>query len=125
MEQIIGREGSKISPAEFFMRNLVGANTMFVVVDRSQVDDASMMRNPMFFDMLSSVVPSSVRLFLVEHRSVGGDDLQDLGGLEETENVSAAVPVPADVSEGTEEFVQMRFFRPPPAHVRGKREEEI
>ena len=119
MESIIGKEGTKLSPAAFFLKNVVGANTLFVVVDRAQVDDASMMRDPMFFDMLSAVVPSASRLFLVEHRSVGGDDLIDLGGLNETDKVSAALPNSVDVAEDRNELVHMRFFRPPPAHVRG------
>lgn len=119
MESVIGREGTKLSPAAFFLKNVVGSNTLFVVVDRSQVDDASMMRNPMFFDMLSAVVPSAIRLFLVEHRSVGGDDLIDLEDLNETERVSAALPNAVDVAEDRNELVHMRFFRPPPAHVRG------
>ena len=119
MESIIGKEGTKLSPAAFFLKNVVGANTLFVVVDRAQVDDASMMRDPMFFDMLSAVVPSAIRLFLVEHRSVGGDDLIDLGGLNETDKVSAALPNSVDVAEDRNELVHMRFFRPPPAHVRG------
>lgn len=119
MESVIGKEGTKLSPAAFFLKNVVGANTLFVVVDRAQVDDASMMRDPMFFDMLSAVVPSAIRLFLVEHRSVGGDDLIDLGGLNETDKVSAALPNSVDVAEDRSELVHMRFFRPPPAHVRG------
>ena len=124
LDSIIGPEGTKISPAAFFLKHLVGANTLFVVIDRSQVDDSSMMRNPMFFDMLSAVVPSAIRLFLVEHRAVGGDDLKDLGGLKESERVSAALPNEVDVAEGRLELVHMRFFRPAPDHVRGKREEE-
>ena len=119
MESVIGKEGTKLSPAAFFLKNVVGANTLFVVVDRAQVDDASMMRDPMFFDMLSAVVPSAIRLFLVEHRSVGGDDLIDLGGLNETDKVSAALPNAVDVAEDRNELVHMRFFRLPPAHVRG------
>jgi len=124
MKSIIGSEGEKISPAEFFLRNLVGANTLFVVVDRSQVDDASMMRNPMFFDMLSSVVPSAIRLFLVEHRDVGDGDAMDMADAAEDKSVAAALPEAVDLAEPSDEMVSMRFFRPPPEHVRGAREEE-
>lgn len=116
--------GQSVSPAEFFVKNLVGANTLFVVVDRSQIDDASMMRDPMFFGMLTDVVPSGVRLFLVEHRAVGGGDFADLGGSGESANASAAVPGAVDVAERRHELVHMSFFRPPPARVRGKKEEE-
>ena len=124
MESILGQEGSKVSPAAFFLQNLVGANTLFVAVDREQVDDTSMMRDPMFFDMLSAVVPSAIRLFLVEHRSVGDGDVADMGDASETSSVAASLPMANDVAEPSDEMVSMRFFRPPPAHVRGKREEE-
>lgn len=124
MKDIVGPEGTKVSPAAFFLRNLVGANTLFVVVDRSQIDDASLMRNPMFFDMLSSVVPSAIRLFLVEHRAVGDGDEMDMAGAAEDKHVAAALPEAADLAAPSGEMVSVRFFRPPPAHVRGAREEE-
>lgn len=116
MESIMGPAGTKISPAAFFLNNLVGANTLFVVVDDSQLDDPSMMRDPMFFDMLCTVVPSGIRLFVVEHMSVGGD-VADMGDAIEECPVSAALQVPADHATQAEEFVSMRFFRPPPAKV--------
>lgn len=130
LESLIGStgssesSGSKVSPAAFFLRNLVGANTLFVVVDRSQIDDTSLMRDPMFFDMLSSVVPSAIRLFLVEHVSVGEGDIAQMDHASEEGSVAAALPPAEDVPEPRGELVSMRFFRPPPAHVRGKREEE-
>lgn len=130
------QEGSMVSPARFLLRNLVGANTLFVVVDMSQIDDGSMMRDPMFFDMLSSVVPSAIRLFLVEHRGVGDDDIYDMGDGVEGESVAAALPRAVDVMSeralpGMEgrgpshgESVLVRFVRPAPAKVRGRKEEE-
>jgi len=121
MEDIFGGKGvgDTISPSEFFVRNLVGANTLFVVVDTSQVDDASMMHDPMFFDMLTSVVPSGVRLFVVEHLSVGGDDVAEIGEAVDARSMSAAVGPATDVADPAEELVSMRFFRPPPEKVRG------
>jgi len=124
MESILGPAGSVISPAEFMIKNLVGANTLFVVVDRSQVDDTSLMRDPMFFDMLSSVVPSAIRLFLVEHNGVGGDDKADLGEASEDTFLAAALPRAADDSPEAGEGVFFRFVRPAPAKVRARKEEE-
>ena len=124
MDAVLGGEGSKVSPAAFFLKHLIGANTIFIVVDRSQIDDVSMMRNPMFFDMLSDVVPSAIRLFLVEHRSVGDGDIAQMDEASEACSLAAALPEATDVAESSGEQVLMRFFRPPPAHVRGKREEE-
>lgn len=135
MESLIGSEGSVVSPAWFFLRHLVGANTMFVVIDKSQIDDASMMRNPMFFDMLSDVVPSAMRLFLVEHSAVESDKM-DLGEAEESSSIAAALPRAVEcVSEGSApglagraaafgERVSMRFVRPSPVKTRGHKEEE-
>lgn len=133
MESYLGPEGSPVSPAEFFVRNLVGANTIFAVVDRSQADDTSMMRDPMFFDMLNSVVPSAVRLFLVEHIPAGLGDEADMGSLKEREFLSAALPevvecvperpLPGLGGRGPSfgEYVRMRLVRPAPEKARGRR----
>jgi hypothetical protein len=132
MESLIGSEGSVISPAWFFLRHLVGANTIFVVVDKSQIDDASMMRNPMFFDMLSDVVPSAMRLFLVEHSAVGSD-MMDLGDAEERSSVVAALPRAVECVTGGSvsgkassfgEHISVKFVRPSPIKTRGRKEEE-
>lgn len=135
MESLIGSEGSVVSPAWFFLRNLVGANTIFVVVDKSQIDDASMMRNPMFFDMLSNAVPSAMRLFLVEHSAVDGDRM-DMGEANELSSMAAALPRAVECVTGGPlpglsgrpasfgERVSMRFVRPSPAKIRGQKEEE-
>lgn len=135
MSDLIGPEGSTVSPAEFMIRNLVGANTMFVVVDRSQLDDTALMREPMFFDMLTKVVPSAIRLFLVEHVPVGDDDIKDMGDSREGEFLAAALPKKVDcVCEGGMpglagrgpafgESVRFRFVRPAPVKVRARREQ--
>lgn len=135
MESLIGPEGSVVSPAWFFLRHLVGANTIFVVVDKSQIDDASMMRNPMFFDMLSDAVPSAMRLFLVEHSAVDGDRM-DMGEANELSSMAAALPRAVECVIGGPlpglsgrpasfgERVSMRFVRPSPAKTRGHKEEE-
>lgn len=135
MEKIVGREGDKVSPAAFFLRHMVGANTLFVVVDRSQVDDTSMMRDPMFFDMLSSVVPSAIRLFLVEHRPIEGEDSAEMAAAAENESLFAALAAPQDsinvgsvvgnreLEPSCGESVTIRFVRLPPAKTRGKKEE--
>jgi hypothetical protein len=125
MTSILGSAGDPICPAEFLIKNLVGANTLFIVVDRSQIDDTSLMRDPMFFDMLSSVVPSAIRLFLVEHNGVGGDDEKDLGkDTAEDTFLAAALPRAVDDSPKAGEDVFFRFVRPAPAKVRARKEEE-
>ena len=121
MEAILGKKGSKISPAAFFLKHLVGANTMFVVIDRSMADDMSMVRNPMFFDMLSDVVPSAMRLVLVEHDAVRDDT--DLGETTEKPRLKAALPKAVDDADDMAELVAFRFVRAKPTRTRGKKEE--
>ena len=135
MAKVIGEEGAIVSPAEFFLDNFVGANTMFVVIDGGQLDDASLLRDPMFFGMLTSVVPSAVRLFLVEHRPVCEDEM-DLGDTQESTFLAATLPeevehVPAEALPGLDgrgpsfgDRVQMRFIRPVPVKKRVRKEEE-
>lgn len=121
MSDIIGKEGSAVSPAEFFLHNLVGANTMFVVVDTSQIDDASLMHDPMFFGMLSSVVPSGIRLFIVEHGSVS-DDMAINPDSDETFLAATLPKVIETMSFG--DGVSARFVRPSPPKKKGRKEEE-
>lgn len=93
-----------------------------------------MMHNPMFFDMLSDVIPSAIRLFLVEHSSVGDDDRMDMGQALENESLSAALPGAVDCVSAQNppwlegrgasvgEMVSMRLIRPAPAKTRGIKE---
>lgn len=122
MKDIVGREGSSTSPAAFFLKNLVGANTLFVVVDDTQLDNPSMMRNPMFFGMLSSVVPSATRLFVVEH--IGVADHADMDDVSDRASPAAALPRVVDTASCSGDAVVARFVRPPPAKKRARKEEE-
>lgn len=60
-----------IIPAAFFLQHMLGANTLIVTMDRSQVEDSSLVRDQMFFGLVNRVLPSSMRLFFIEHVSVG------------------------------------------------------
>ena len=127
LEGIMGEKGSDISPAQFFLRNLVGANTLVVTIDRSQVEDISMMRNPMFFGMLSRVVPSATRLFFIEHRSVSGEDEADMGDAGEDTFLAASMRPDPDMVECSldgagpsyGDTVLARLIRPAPRRTRG------
>lgn len=135
MADVIGEEGAIVSPAKFFLENFVGANTLFVVIDSGQLDDPSLLRDPMFFGMLTSVVPSAMRLFLVEHRPVCEDEME-IGDAQETTFLAAALPTEVEhVLEGAlpglegrgpsfGDRVQMRFIRPAPEKIRVRKEEE-
>jgi hypothetical protein len=71
----------QIIPAAFFLQNMLGANTLIVTLDRSQVEDVSLLREQMFFDIINKVMPSGMRLFFIEHVAVG--DKRDTYSLEE------------------------------------------
>lgn len=74
----------QIVPAEFFLRNMLGGNTLIVTMDRSQVEDSSLIRDQMFFNIVNSVVPSGMRLFFVEHVSMGdGHDVYSMDAVDE------------------------------------------
>ena len=91
LEKYLGKVGDPVIPAEFFLKNMVGPNTLIITVDRNQIDDLSMMRNPMFFDMLINAVPSSIRLFFIEHLEIEAeDDTADLGtAMDEAQDYAA------------------------------------
>jgi hypothetical protein len=124
LSKVIGEERSMVSPAKFLLENLVGANTIFAVVDRSQLEDVSMMRDPMFFDMLCRVVPSAVRLFLVEHVSASGEDVADLGDTQEETFLAAQLGDAVDVMGKAGDRVAIRFVRPAPERIIRRKEEE-
>ena len=67
-----------VIPADFFLRYLVGGNTLIVTLDHAQIEDASMIHDARFFDLLSAAVPSGIRLFFVEHLAPA-NDAYDLG----------------------------------------------
>ena len=135
MSDFIGNEGSLISPAEFFIKNLIGANTLFVVVDATQLDDPSKMHDPMFFGMLMNAVPSAIRLFVVERGAVG--DERDIGS-NSAESTFLAAVLPEVVEQMSfrrengldgrmpsfSDTVRARFVRPSPKKKKGRKEEK-
>ena len=70
MEGLFGGSG-KVVPAEFFLRNLVGANTVVVAIDSTGLDAGAPLFDPRFFRALRSCMPDHVRVFFIEHVSPG------------------------------------------------------
>ena len=68
-----GKVCARISPMRFFMRNLIGANTLVMSVRTDAIAEDSLLYDPRFFGFLRSVVPSGVRLYVIEHDIVGGE----------------------------------------------------
>lgn len=66
----IGVVCGHVEPLSFFLRNLLGANTLFVTLDSSQlrVGDRQQI-TATFVKLLRDTLPTYVRLFFVEHRT--------------------------------------------------------
>lgn len=64
----------RVVPAEFFLKYMIGGNTVIITVDRNQIDDMSIIRDSVFFNLLNSVMPSGMRMFFIEHLSVDEDE---------------------------------------------------
>ena len=69
-----GRTCGEIVPIRFFLRQLIGANTLVVTVRTDVVADDAPLYDPKFFQTVRECVPSYVRLFFIEHESVGAAD---------------------------------------------------
>ena len=95
VQKIDGDDGSDdrwmINPMAFFLKYMLGANTLIVTVDTAQVEDKSLLRDSMFFSLLNDAVPSGMRMFFIEHTDIGDDEV-DLGDSD-------------DVEDDTDEFV--------------------
>lgn len=70
-------EGStcgKVSPLEFFLEYLVGANTLIVVVDTDKIAEDAPLYDPNFFNAFRKLIPEHIRLYFVEHGTAINDD---------------------------------------------------
>lgn len=84
-----GKTCGRIVPIRFFLRQLVGANTLVVTVRTDVVGDDAPLYDPKFFQTVRECIPSYVRLFFIEHESVGlgsGEESADLSSSEEDED---------------------------------------
>lgn len=69
----VGAVWTQISPMEFFMHNLVGANTLIMTVRTDTLADDAPLYDPKFFGVVRECVPSYIRLYVVEHSSAKPD----------------------------------------------------
>lgn len=91
-------EDGTIIPAKFFLEYMLGANTLIVTLDSNMLEDASKIRDPMFFGLLTSVVPSGMRLFFIEHIGILEDE-EDEG-----EDAGAELYAEVDAGDSDDEF---------------------
>jgi hypothetical protein len=72
-----GKIVGSVSPLRFFFENLVGANTLVITVRTDTLADDAPLYDPKFFGVLRESIPSYIRLYVIEHGSVG-DETVDL-----------------------------------------------
>lgn len=79
-----GKVCGRISPMKFFMKNLIGANTIIMTVKTDTLADDAPLYDPKFFAVLRNSIPSYIRLYVIEHEStyedeykIDGEDLTD------------------------------------------------
>lgn len=63
----------RISPMYFFMKNLVGANTIVMTVRTDTLAEDAPLYDPRFFATVRNCVPDYLRLYVIEHESVEVD----------------------------------------------------
>ena len=79
----------EVSPLEFFLKNFVGPNTVFIVLDSDAIPADSPIRDPKFFDAIRRQIPSYVRAFFVERSSAGDGGDEEAGDSYDLSNVEA------------------------------------
>lgn len=64
----------RIIPAAFFLRHMLGGNTVIITIDSSsQNENISKLEDPRFFSLLNEVFPSTLRLFFIKRQQIGDD----------------------------------------------------
>ena len=69
----VGPVGCQISPMEFFMHNLIGANTLIMTVRTDTLAEDAPLYDPKFFGVVRESIPAYIRLYVVEHSSAPAD----------------------------------------------------
>lgn len=109
-------EGSKcgeVSPLEYFLKNLVGANTLIVVVDTDKIPDTSPLADPNFFQTLRRLIPKHVRLYFVEHGSSIDDEYFCGDSMDDSAEISTSAYDDYDdeLDFEDDDYVDTRFVR--------------
>lgn len=70
----VGKVAGKLSPMKFFMRNLIGPNTLIITVRTDTLADDAPLYDPRFFNVVRECIPAYLRLYVIEHETIQGDD---------------------------------------------------
>lgn len=66
----VGAVWCQISPMEFFMHNLIGANTLIITIRTDTLAEDAPLYDPKFFGVVRECIPSTIRLYVIEHSAV-------------------------------------------------------
>lgn len=69
----VGPTDCWLAPIEYFMHNLIGANTLIITVRTDTLADDAPLYDPKFFGVIRESIPSYIRLFVIEHTAVKPD----------------------------------------------------
>ena len=81
----------KIVPIRFFLRHLIGANTLIVTVRTDALADDAPLYDPKFFDTVRSCIPENIRLYFIEHETADSEEygISNEDGVEEDTDLYA------------------------------------
>ena len=102
-----GVECGKVTPIRFFLRQLVGANTLVITVRTDTIPVDSPLYDPAFFDTLRKCIPNHIRMYFIEHSALS--DSYDLGDGGNVDDESIGVCVAESIAE--EEWLEERDAR--------------
>ena len=102
----------EIVPIEFFLKNLVGANTLIITVDTDTISEEAPLYDPNFFQAFRKLIPAYVRLYFIEHGTGISDDVDMEAGTEDTVNSNTAFAGQyEDEFEDIEDEVRTKWHR--------------
>lgn len=105
-----------VEPLDFMLRNLVGANTVFVALDTDALgtgEERALV--PAFVTLLRKTLPAYVRLFVVQRKSVGPDEYSlEENTSSDTVLLTVSLSAASQGSEGGPRQSRMTFKDRPP-----------
>jgi len=97
-------EGSvcgSVQPIAFFLKNLIGANTLFVFVDTDKLAAEAPLFDPNFYNTLRQLIPAHIRLYFIEHgNAIDGQDDE----IDEQDDSDVSVTAGSNYDESDDEF---------------------
>ena len=109
-----GNTCGKVVPIKFFLRNLIGANTLIVFVDTDKIAYDAPLYDPNFFNALRKLIPAHIRLYFVEHGTAVddeyGEEFQDSED-EATVTVSACSEIDEEFDRIEDEVINAKWQR--------------